>query len=69
MEKDGLDQRIVLAKRLGLDVDKILVDFPQEYQGVENSLRAYAGKSFVSLSDGAQTIDMGYQLNTTERSE
>ncbi|CAH8208958.1 MULTISPECIES: hypothetical protein [Vibrio] len=32
MENDGLDQRIVLAKRLGLDVDKILVDFPQGYQ-------------------------------------
>ncbi|MDE1351174.1 hypothetical protein L9W80_13520 [Vibrio aestuarianus] len=33
MEKDDLHQRIALAKRLGLDVDKILVDFPQGYQG------------------------------------
>lgn len=32
MEKDDLHQRIALAKRLGLDVDKILVDFPQGYQ-------------------------------------
>ena len=33
MEKNDLHQRIALAKRLGLDVDKILVDFPQGYQG------------------------------------